>query len=759
MADMSKVADLVILMIDASYGFEMETFEFLNLLQLHGFPKVVGVLTHLDAFKQSKLLQNTKKALKNRFWTEIYKGAKLFDLSGVVNGKYLKHEVKRLSLYIGRVKFRPLVWRNTHPYVVVDRVEDVSGAGSSERDEVKDVALYGYVRGTHLRDNIMLHLVGAGDFSISSLSVLDDPCPMPAGREGKDHEAGGNTTLKVKDSMLYAPMANVGRVQVDKDGGVYINIKNVHYTKPESLRPQEHEELPTYTESSSGPAALLRELQEGGRKGGVLEQLQEAEMSLFGGSKKLSGSDVKKLSEEQEENSRGSTDDSSSIESEPSDNGSGEDDSNSDSNESSSSNSKSDRDSGDDSDDDEVSLGGEASYDDDNEDESDDESTESMPPKARTGRQVGPLANATPENMMELVYGRGWVDGKVGQTLEAEEDIDGDSGDELFTIRKPADNNKYLRSNALDSSRVQPVKLAFDPAPASRQSRMAIEWGSDGEEIEEDGAKDDEGTHAFYESVRNKFVTSKEGWARIKGQSGSIESQGNDSDEEGYGDFEDLETGESFASAGSSTNSMNRESHDAIRGSGEEGESESESESESEEDRERSNLAIDEELRMMNAKKKAQAKKDFDSNYDKEKMGMGDGEAGAASKDKGEDEEESRYLETVQRLQEEVRERNKAEFGEDGENSRLKMEGFRQGLYVRIVLKEVPAEFIHNFNSSRPCVLGGLLPHEMAMGFVRARVKRHRWHKRILKSSDPLVFSVGVAPLPECSGLRNGGRQ
>ena len=36
-----QVADLVLLMVDTSYGFEMETFEFLNQLQLHGFPKVI----------------------------------------------------------------------------------------------------------------------------------------------------------------------------------------------------------------------------------------------------------------------------------------------------------------------------------------------------------------------------------------------------------------------------------------------------------------------------------------------------------------------------------------------------------------------------------------------------------------------------------------------------------------------------------------------------------------------------------------------
>jgi ribosome biogenesis protein BMS1 len=34
MMDAAKVADLVLLMIDGSFGLEMETFEFLNLLQV-----------------------------------------------------------------------------------------------------------------------------------------------------------------------------------------------------------------------------------------------------------------------------------------------------------------------------------------------------------------------------------------------------------------------------------------------------------------------------------------------------------------------------------------------------------------------------------------------------------------------------------------------------------------------------------------------------------------------------------------------------
>ena len=59
----------VLLLVDASFGFEMETFE---ILQVHGFPRVMGVLTHLDMMKDNKSLKKTKKRLKHRFWTEIY---------------------------------------------------------------------------------------------------------------------------------------------------------------------------------------------------------------------------------------------------------------------------------------------------------------------------------------------------------------------------------------------------------------------------------------------------------------------------------------------------------------------------------------------------------------------------------------------------------------------------------------------------------------------------------------------------------------
>jgi ribosome biogenesis protein BMS1 len=138
MIDLAKICDLVLLLVDASFGFEMETFEFLNILKNHGFPKVMGVLTHLDTFKTQKALRATKKKLKHRFWTEVVDGAKMFYLSGLINNRYPKRECVNLARFISITKFRPLIWKNTHPFVLGDRYEDLTDPGLVHADPLCD---------------------------------------------------------------------------------------------------------------------------------------------------------------------------------------------------------------------------------------------------------------------------------------------------------------------------------------------------------------------------------------------------------------------------------------------------------------------------------------------------------------------------------------------------------------------------------------------------------------------------------------------
>jgi len=63
----------------------------------------------------------------------------------------------------------------------VDRHEDVTNPNLVEEDPEceRSVTFYGYVRGTHFKPNMKVHLIGVGDFFTSEISVLPDPCPIP----------------------------------------------------------------------------------------------------------------------------------------------------------------------------------------------------------------------------------------------------------------------------------------------------------------------------------------------------------------------------------------------------------------------------------------------------------------------------------------------------------------------------------------------------------------------------------------------------
>ncbi|XP_026398559.1 ribosome biogenesis protein BMS1 homolog [Papaver somniferum] len=194
MIDAAKYADVAILMVDASYGFEMETFEFRNLLQVHGFPKVIGVLTHLDKVDQHKLLK-VKQRLEDHFCTEICEGAKVFSLCGLEDGLYKMLEIYGLAEMLSDSQFLPLSWRAEHPYVLVDHFEDVTPERVHGHKQFnRNLSLYGYLRGSDIKKGAKVHIAGAGDFSLAGITNLDDHyCdPYPLFVVGQSYFKTGN---------------------------------------------------------------------------------------------------------------------------------------------------------------------------------------------------------------------------------------------------------------------------------------------------------------------------------------------------------------------------------------------------------------------------------------------------------------------------------------------------------------------------------------------------------------------------------------
>lgn len=65
----------------------------------------------------------------------------------------------------------------------------------------------------------LLSRTGVGDFQVTDINFLPDPCPLP--------DAQKKRALNEKERLLYAPMAGVGGLVYDKDA-VYIDVPANH---------------------------------------------------------------------------------------------------------------------------------------------------------------------------------------------------------------------------------------------------------------------------------------------------------------------------------------------------------------------------------------------------------------------------------------------------------------------------------------------------------------------------------------------------
>ena len=162
------------------------------------------------------------------------------------------------------------------------------------------------------------------------------------------------------------------------------------------------------------------------------------------------------------------------------------------------------------------------------------------------------------------------------------------------------------------------------------------------------------------------------------------------------------------------------ESKDAMDGEGE-GKGEGDASDNGKKSKQKSPKIDETERKKLLAEKKSRKKAEFNAGYDDEKT----------------------FYDEVKSELNVQKELNKAEFEGDDDEMRVQFEGFRPGLYVRIEISSLPHELIDNFDPHYPVICGGLLPNESAMGYVHLRFKKHRWYKKILKTRDPIILSVG----------------
>ena len=738
MIDVSKIADIVLLMIDGNFGFEMETMEFLHVLSSSGMPgNVFGILTHLDLFRRPSTLRDAKKRLKHRFWSELYQGAKLFYLSGVINGRYPDREVHNLSRFLSVMKNpRPLVWRNSHPYCLADRVLDVTPPTIVEENYKCDrtMALYGYLRGTNFpAEGARVHVPGVGDLSVSAIEALPDPCPTPYMDQAVAKISGktGRKRLGEKQKLLFAPMSDVGGVLVDKDA-VYIDVKTSNFD-PDTVNREERGLGEQMVVGLQAGRKLLGEAEDGVR--------------LFSGTSSIkdiaNGDEIDTGRKQARAPLRAGHQDDlpaynlpNGVANLPLDS---EDDVGSM---------------------DKLSLSGE-------EDDGGHMEFNDLEPKnyGRALRGLDDDIEDSHSTNKELDFAQsdsdiGSVSSVEHQELEdgysnglrrnEEEDEDEDDTDALRWKENLRETASRLHAHRRHYRPSDLAKMMYDdtlsPAEVSQKWRSGKGQTdlSPNKDSNAEAQNDDKDDGFFRKSsnteealmledrnipvynteylsqkwnvadnlayLRERFANSHFSKAKRKDLADPVEgNMAAASDEnEGDGAFEDLEA------KGSDSESVEQNNE----------------------------LSIEAE-REKNARRKEELKQRFEA---EDREGFANGKSNAASSgevpEQPEFGEDDWYDAQKAQIQKQLT-INRGEYDSLDPHSRVLVEGHKAGTYARLLLSNVPYEFATGFDPRHPLVIGGLSATEERFGFLQIRIKRHRWHKRILKTNDPLIFSLG----------------
>ncbi|XP_042903789.1 ribosome biogenesis protein BMS1 homolog isoform X3 [Parasteatoda tepidariorum] len=702
MIDIAKIADLVLLLIDAKSGFEMETFEFLNICQIHGMPRLMGVLTHLDLFKQKKTLQRTKTMLKKRYRTEIPRGEKMFYLSGQMYGEYLKNEVHNLGRFISVMKFEPSTWKKTHPYVFVDRMEDITNPENLAKDPNcnRAVCLYGYARGGALKPNSNYHIPGCGDYLIRNIHFLPDPCPLP--------EKNKKRSLNEKERLIYAPMSGVGGIVYDKDA-VYIELRdNQQQKKQEEEKPADKlvntmvaVQHPIDEKMKAAQFQLFAGAKPLGDKdmssedddqedSSASQSKNKSQFQLFSGGKSLNDDDLSSSDDDEDEQPTGLGFETDSDDEDNEDDSDGESDNCSDdegidvtlkkkkkkvrfaddNDEESAESSDSDEgDSGEENDN--KRLKKRRKLDLNDKDENEDELGQAKWKENLLKKAADDFYQRQKEtvSLQKLVYGHNFI-----RNQDSESESDGEIGNLFFIAKHEKDKKNVLSDNDVDCSRFV--------------SNVPRDW-SDQE---------------ILETIKDCFVTGK--WEDKDDAEKLLEE-----DDDLFGDFEDFETG--TVHKGKSKPEGDTEKDES-------------SENEEQDDKDETEEVKAEKEKTAQEKrmeKKKKLKEMFNKQFD--------------------DSEGRSYHDDLKLEADTQGELNKTEFEGLDDELRVQYEGFRPGLYLRLEVEEMPCEFIRNFDPSYPIILGSLLKNEEKMGYLQARIKKHRWYPKILKTRDPLIVSLG----------------
>ena len=190
--DAAKVADFVLFL----YSTTVEVDDFGELIQTalfaQGMPSTINVAVGLEdhpAKRQQEIRRSLQAYITSRFREEDTKLVSIDTPS----------DMSTLLRMLGTQQPRPIGWRETHPYMLVDGATvDASADGSSDTVTLR---LSGYARGGGFSANRLVHIPNHGEFQLQSIIATPDP-RFPSHRRGADAGDEDEGPLEVADPEL-----------------------------------------------------------------------------------------------------------------------------------------------------------------------------------------------------------------------------------------------------------------------------------------------------------------------------------------------------------------------------------------------------------------------------------------------------------------------------------------------------------------------------------------------------------------------------
>jgi pre-rRNA-processing protein TSR1 len=201
--EMAKVADLIAFVASGnssceenSSNYYMDSFgsQCLSVFRALGLPSTVVLIRDLPT--DMKKRHESKKICNSTLGSLFPEDCKFYPAD-------TKDELHKFMWLFKEQRVTVPHWRNQRPYLMAQKVDMITDECNSDKCTL---ILTGYIRARSLSVNQLVHVSGAGDFQLSKIEILEDPCPLNVRKQEDLMESDEFHNVKVISILTPDPL-------------------------------------------------------------------------------------------------------------------------------------------------------------------------------------------------------------------------------------------------------------------------------------------------------------------------------------------------------------------------------------------------------------------------------------------------------------------------------------------------------------------------------------------------------------------------